>query len=49
MNMGLIEQRQNNSPYLAIEKDDWLERLTLFYSAYLIYARTEKGNGYFVS
>ncbi len=31
INMGLVELRQNKSPYLAVEKEDWLERLTLLY------------------
>lgn len=35
INIGLVEQKQNKSPCLITEKEDWLERLTLFYTAYL--------------
>lgn len=33
--MGLVETRPNKSPYLANEKEDWLDKLTSFYSAFL--------------
>lgn len=35
INMGLVESRPNKSPYLTTEKEDWHNKLALFYSAFL--------------